>query len=78
MCCRYNPALSDGHCTHYSLQFIHYAVARNIILIFYPEYSTHLLQPLDIIVFATLQSTYSAAVATQTGTTYIGVSKALY
>ena len=48
--------LLDGHRTHYSLQFIRYAVAHGIILMSYPGHSTHLLQPLDVTLFAPLQS----------------------
>ena len=46
--------LLDSHRTHYSLQFIHYAVAQNIILMSYPGHSTHLLQLLDVALFAPL------------------------
>ena len=70
--------LLDGYRTHYSLQFIRYAVTQNIILMSYPGHSTHLLQPLDVALFAPLQSAYGAAVATHTRTTRTGVSKALF
>ena len=40
--------------------------------------TTHLLQPLDVALFAPLQSAYGAAVATHTRTTRTGVSKALF
>ena len=70
--------LLDGYQTHYSLQFIHYAVSHNIILIPYPGHSTHLLQPLDVASFAPLQSAYGSAVATHTCTTRTGVNKALF
>ena len=33
--------LLDSHRTHYSLQFIRYAVAQNVILVSYPGHSTH-------------------------------------
>ena len=70
--------LLDGHRTHYSLQFIHYAVAHNIILMSYPGHSTHLLQPLDVVLFSPLNKAYGEAVATHTRTTRTGVNKALF
>ena len=70
--------LLGGHRTHYSLQFIRYAVAHDIILMSYPGHSTHLLQPLDVALFAPLQSAYGSAVATHTRTTRTGINKALF
>ena len=38
----------------------------------------HLLQPLDVTLFASLQSAYGSAVATHTRTTRTGINKALF
>jgi hypothetical protein len=43
-----------------------YAVAHNVILMSYPGHSTHVLQPLNVTLFAPLQSAYGIAVATHT------------
>jgi IS5 family transposase len=65
----------DGHRSHYSLAFVRYARHNNIILLSYPGHSTHLLQPLDIVLFAPLQKAYSDAVAKYTRTSRCGVTK---
>ena len=44
----------------------------------YPGHSTHLLQPLDVTLFAPLESDCGSAVATHTRTTRTGVNKALF
>ena len=36
----------DGHRTHYSIDFVRYAVKNGITLLSYPGHTTHLLQPL--------------------------------
>ena len=50
--------LMDGHRTYYSLKMIRYAVENNIIMMSYPGHSTHLLQPLDVVLFSPLQHAY--------------------
>ena len=66
--------LMDSHCTHCSLKMIRYAVENNIIMMSYPGNSTHLLQPLDVCLFSSLQLAYKKAVAehlkTRTGVTW--------
>ena len=71
--------LSDGHLHPLlpSIYMLTYAVAQ-IILMSYLGHSTHLLQPLDVALFALLQSAYGTEVATHTCTTRAGVSKALF
>ena len=53
-------------------------VAHNIILMSYPGHSTHLLQPLDVVLFSPLNKAYREAVATHTRTTHTSVNKALF
>ena len=45
--------LMDGQRTHYSLKMTQYAVENNIMMS-YLGHSTHLLQPLDVCLFAPL------------------------
>ncbi|KIY47076.1 DDE-domain-containing protein, partial [Fistulina hepatica ATCC 64428] len=46
----------DGHSSHYSLDFIHYAHQNNIVILAYPPHCTHTLQGLDIICFAQMKT----------------------
>ena len=70
----------DGHRTHYSLDFIRYAVQNKITraLLSYPGHTTHLLQPLDIGLFAPLQKAYGTAAHTHTRETRTGITKKLF
>ena len=76
--CQPRFLLMDGHRTHYSLKMIRYAVENNIIMMSYPGHSTHLLQPLDVCLFAPLQRAYSKAVAEHLKKTRTGVTRALF
>ena len=50
----YRLLLLDGHRSHYNLPFCEYAWDNKIILMSYPGNSIHLLQPLDVGLFAPL------------------------
>ncbi|KAF8252864.1 CENP-B protein, partial [Wilcoxina mikolae CBS 423.85] len=52
----------DGHGSHITYDFVSYCENNHIIVYCLPPHSTHLLQPLDIELFALLQSHYSKAV----------------
>jgi hypothetical protein len=67
--------LLDGHRSHYSLAFVRYARYNNILLVSYPGHSTHLLQPLDLVLFSPLQKAYSTAVADYTRTSRCSITK---
>ena len=43
--------LIDGHGSHHTRQFIEYADMNNIMLFGLPPHTTHILQPLDVVVF---------------------------
>ena len=45
----------DGHRTHYSIDFVRYAVKNGITLLSYPGHTAHLLQPLDVGLFTPFQ-----------------------
>ena len=49
-----------------------------LIVMSYPGHSTHLLQPLDVCLFAPLQLAYKKAVAEHLKKTRIGVTRALF
>ena len=44
--------LLDGHNSHYTLEFMQYAKSVNIHVLCYPSHCTHVLQGLDVVVFA--------------------------
>jgi hypothetical protein len=57
------------------LAFVRYARQNDILLVSSPSHSTHLLQPLDLVLFSPLQKAYSKAVADYTRTSRCGVTK---
>ena len=52
---RHRLLLVDGHNSHYTQGFLEYARANQIIVLCYPAHTTHLLQGLDVVVFAILK-----------------------
>ncbi|KAM4067425.1 DDE superfamily endonuclease [Hirsutella rhossiliensis] len=54
--------LLDGHGSHHTLDLIEYAEAHNIVLFALPPHLTHLLQPLDVVVFQPYKHYHSRAV----------------
>ena len=48
----------DGHASHISTKTIEFCVGRRIILLCLPAHTTHILQPLDVGIFAALQTSY--------------------
>ena len=64
--------LIDGHASHITTQVIDYCISQKIILLCLPAHTTHLLQPLDVGVFAPLATAYKAHVqrVTRLGASY--------
>lgn len=62
----------DGHASHLTTQAIEYCINRKIILLCLPAHTTHLLQPLDVGVFAPLATAYKNHVqrVTRLGASY--------
>jgi len=54
--------LIDDHASHITTQVIDYCVSQKIILLCLPTHTTHLLQPLDVEVFAPLATAYKSHV----------------
>jgi DDE superfamily endonuclease len=52
----------DGHESHNSLEFNEYYTENNIITLYMPSHSSHLLQPLNIGCFAPLKAVYGREV----------------
>ena len=48
----------DGHNSHFSMEFLHFCNENRIELFCLPPHTTHILQPLDVGLFAPLQSYY--------------------
>jgi len=44
--------LLDGHVSHFSKAFIEQAIELDIVILCYPPHSTHLLQGLNVVLFA--------------------------
>jgi hypothetical protein len=49
----------DSHSSHFSMDFIKYCKAHKILLAVFPPYSTHMLQPLDVVCFKPPSTSYS-------------------
>ncbi len=54
----YRMLLIDGHASHITTVAIEYCVQKKIILLCLPAHTTHILQPLDVDVFAPLTTAY--------------------
>jgi hypothetical protein len=58
----YRLLILDGHASHISTAAIRFCIASKIVLLCLPPYTTHLLQPLDVGIFAPLANAYKAGV----------------
>jgi hypothetical protein len=58
----YRLLILDGYVSHISTTAIRFCIASKIILLCLPLYTTHLLQPLDVGIFAPLANAYKARV----------------
>jgi hypothetical protein len=47
--------LVDGHNSHYTVSFLHYACEHNIEILCYPSHCTHIYQGLDVVIFSQLK-----------------------
>jgi hypothetical protein len=54
----------DGHGSHLTIDFINYCDSHRILLAILPPHSTHTLQPLDVVMFKPLSSSYSYELTT--------------
>jgi hypothetical protein len=59
----YRLLIVDGYGSHLTMDFIEYCDQNRILLAVYPPYSTHTLQPLDVVMFKLFSSAYSNQVA---------------
>lgn len=50
--------LVDGHCSHYTVEFLRHARENNIHILCYPSHTTHVYQGLDVALFAPLKLFY--------------------
>jgi len=55
----YRLLLVDGHNSHYTRGFLEYARMHKILVLCYPAHTTHVLQGLDVVVFATVKQCLS-------------------
>jgi hypothetical protein len=52
----------DDYGSHHTIQFINYYISKDIIPFGLPPYTTHILQPLDVVIFQPLKHYHSKAV----------------
>jgi hypothetical protein len=60
----YQLLIIDDHGSHLTKDFINCCHAHRIILGVLPSYSTHMLQPLDVVTFKPLSSAYTKVLTT--------------
>lgn len=53
----------DGHSSHYSLEFLNFAIEHNIVVLGYPPHCTHALQGLDVVCFAIAKKNWKNALS---------------
>jgi hypothetical protein len=68
----------DGHVSHINYKFLTFCEANNIVVFCLPPHSTHLLQPLDVGLFAPLQLAYRKAIEDYFLTTTIGINRDIF
>ena len=56
---KYRLLLLDGHGSHLTEEFLEYCHRHKILVGIYPPHSTHTLQPLDVVMFKPLSTSYS-------------------
>ena len=69
---QYRMLIFDGHASHVNTAAIEFCMSNDIILLCLPPHSTHMLQPLDVGLFAPLATAYKANVRsiTRLGASY--------
>lgn len=70
--------LMDGHNSHFSLAFLEYCIANNIVVICYPAHCTHALQGLDVVCFAKMKRIWHAELDEHYKNTGTHVNKQTY
>jgi len=68
----------DGHVSPIIDKFLTFCEANNIVVFCLPPHSTHLLQPLDVGLFAPLQLAYQKAIEDYYLTTTIGINRDIF
>ncbi|KID81679.1 transposase [Metarhizium guizhouense ARSEF 977] len=58
---QYRLLIIDGHGSHHTVEFLQYAEDHSIILFGLPPHLTHILQPLDVVVFQPLKHYHAEA-----------------
>jgi len=58
----YRMLIMDGHSSHIGLDFVSFCWQHKIVPICLPSHSTHLIQPLDLVIFSKLKRCYSSKV----------------
>jgi len=74
----YRLLIFDGHESHLTYDFIEYAYAHRIKCLCLPAHSTHLLQPLDVVIFGRLAAEYSTVLDNASRRGITGVDKELF
>ena len=74
----YRLLIMDGHtsqCSHVNKEFVSYCWANKIVPLCLPAHTTHILQPLDLVIFRKLKKAYSEAVDKSASCGITGIDK---
>ena len=71
---QYRLLILDGHNSHTSLEFKIYCVEHDIILLLLPPHTSHILQPLDVGCFSSVQATYNFRLQKRCSTGLVKIS----
>jgi len=65
----------DGHSSYINVDFVKYCWNHKIIPVCLPPHSTHILQPLDLVIFSLLKRAYSTKVDEYAACGITGINK---
>ena len=74
----YRILIMDGHSSHVNLDFVRFCESSRIVPICLPSHSTHILQPLDLVIFRRLKQEYSDKVDEYASKGWTGINRGLF
>ena len=74
----YRMLIMDGHSSHVNVEFVRFCWDHRIIPVCLPPHSTHILQPLDLVIFRRLKQAYSDKVDEYSRNGWTGIDKRVF
>jgi DDE superfamily endonuclease len=73
---KYRLLILDGHKSHSTLEFMSFCADHDIVLLYLPPHTSHLLQPLDVGCFGPLQRGYNTCLQARCATGVVRIQSA--